>query len=183
MLYQKYKTEVVPLLLKEFRYDSIMQVPRIEKIVVNAGLGDAAHDRKVLENGAQELHLITGQKPIITKAKKSISAFKVRQNQGIGCKVTLRKNRMWQFLSKMIMVVIPRIRDFRGLPLSAFDGRGSYTFGIKEQIIFPEIVYDNIKRVRGFNISIITSAFTNKEAFFLLKYLGMPFIRKEEVFA
>lgn len=180
-LYNKYKNEVAKEMMKEFNYKSVMEIPKIEKIVINSGLGDATSDSKIIELGMKELHLITGQKPIATKSKKSIATFKLRENQAIGVKVTLRKENMWNFLTKLISVAIPRIRDFRGLSNKSFDGRGSYTFGIKEQIIFPEIVYDDVKKIRGFDITIVTSAKTDKEAFYLLKLLGMPFVKTKEV--
>lgn len=179
-LYNKYKNVVAKELHKEFKYKSVMQIPRIEKIVVNAGLGDATGDSKIIEQGMKELMVITGQKPIATKSKKSIATFKVRENQAIGVKVTLRKENMWNFLEKLITIAIPRIRDFRGLNTKSFDGRGSYTMGIKEQIIFPEIVYDEIKKIRGFDVTIVTSAKTDAEALYLLKALGMPFVRTKE---
>ncbi|MDE5775006.1 MAG: 50S ribosomal protein L5, partial [Malacoplasma sp.] len=159
---------------------SVMEVPRLEKIVINSGLGDATSDSKIIEIGLKELHLITGQKPVATKSKKSIATFKLREGQAIGAKVTLRKENMWNFLTKLISIAIPRIRDFRGLSVKSFDGKGNYTFGIKEQIIFPEIVYDDVKKIRGFDITIVTSAKTDKEALFLLKELGMPFVKTKE---
>ncbi|MDE6428932.1 MAG: 50S ribosomal protein L5, partial [Malacoplasma sp.] len=159
---------------------SVMEIPRLEKIVINSGLGDATSDSKIVEIGLKELHLITGQKPVATKSKKSIATFKLREGQAIGAKVTLRKEIMWNFLAKLISVAIPRIRDFRGLSVKSFDGKGNYTFGIKEQIIFPEIVYDDVKKIRGFDITIVTSAKTDKEALFLLKELGMPFVKTKE---
>lgn len=180
-LYDKYKNEITKEMFKEFGYKSVMQIPKIEKIVINSGLGDATNDSKIIELGMKELHLITGQKPVATKSKKSIATFKLRQNQAIGVKVTLRQENMWNFLTKLISVAIPRIRDFRGLSTKSFDGRGSYTFGIKEQIIFPEIVYDDVKKLRGFDITIVTSAKTDKEALYLLKALGMPFVKTKEV--
>lgn len=179
-LYEKYKKTVSKALLNEFKYQSVMQIPKIEKIVINSGLGDATADSKIIELGKKELEVITGQKPAETKAKKSIATFKLRKDQVIGVKVTLRKENMWNFLDKLISVAIPRIRDFRGLSTKSFDGRGNYTLGIKEQIIFPEIVYDDIKKIRGFDITIVTSANTDKEALFLLKELGMPFVRTKE---
>lgn len=179
-LYDKYKKEICSAMMKEFGYSSVMQIPKIEKIVVNSGLGDATSDSKVIDLGLKELSLITGQKPVRTKAKKSNASFKIRQGQAIGAKVTLRNEVMWNFLAKLISIAIPRIRDFRGLSNKSFDGRGSYTFGIKEQIIFPEIVYDDVKKIRGFDITIVTSAKTDKEAFYLLKSLGMPFVRTKE---
>lgn len=179
-LYVKYKKEITKSLMKEFNYKSVMEIPKLEKIVINSGLGDATSDSKIIEIGLKELHLITGQKPIPTKSKKSIATFKVREGQAIGAKVTLRKENMWNFLTKLISIAIPRIRDFRGLSVKSFDGKGNYTFGIKEQIIFPEIVYDDVKKIRGFDITIVTSAKTDKEAMFLLKELGMPFVRTKE---
>ncbi len=180
VLYDKYKNEISKEMMKEFNYKSVMQIPKIEKIVINAGLGDATGDSKIIEVGLKELHLITGQKPVATKSKKSIATFKLRQDQAIGVKVTLRKENMWNFLNKLISIAIPRIRDFRGLSNKSFDGRGSYTFGIKEQIIFPEIVYDDVKKLRGFDVTIVTSAQTDKEAYYLLKALGMPFVKTKE---
>lgn len=180
MLWEKYKKQVSKDLMKEFKYKSVMEIPRIEKIVVNMGLGDATNDSKILDVGLNELKLITGQKAIPTISKKSIATFKLREGQAIGAKVTLRKDYMWNFLEKLIAIAIPRIRDFRGLSVKSFDGRGSYTLGIKEQIIFPEIVYDDVKRIRGFDISIVTSAKTDEEAMFLLKELGMPFVKVKE---
>lgn len=179
-LYDKYKNVVTKELHNEFKYKSVMEIPRIEKIVINSGLGDATSDSKVIEQGIKELMVITGQKPVATKSKKSIATFKVRENQAIGAKVTLRRENMWNFLEKLITIAIPRIRDFRGLSNKSFDGRGSYTLGIKEQIIFPEIVYDEIKKIRGFDITIVTSAKTDKEALFLLTKLGMPFVKNKE---
>ncbi|MCF0217530.1 MAG: 50S ribosomal protein L5 [Malacoplasma sp.] len=180
-LYLKYQKEVSKKLMQEFKYQSVMQIPRIEKIVINAGLGDATGDSKIIETSSKEILLITGQKPVVTKAKKSIATFKLRQGQAIGLKVTLRRHNMWNFLNKLIIVAIPRIRDFRGLSTKSFDGRGNYTFGIKEQIIFPEIVYDDVKKLRGFDVTIVTSAKQDKEALFLLKELGMPFVKSKEV--
>lgn len=179
-LYNKYKNTVSKDLFKKFNYSSVMEIPKIEKIVINSGLGDASSDAKVIELGIKELTLITGQKPVTTKSKKSIATFKVRQGQAIGVKVTLRREKMWNFLEKLIAIAMPRIRDFRGLSPKAFDGRGSYTLGIKEQIIFPEIVYDDVKKIRGFDITIVTSAKTDEEAYFLLKELGMPFVKTKE---
>lgn len=179
-LYDKYKNTVTKELHQQFKYQSVMQIPRIEKIVINSGLGDATADSKVIEQGKKELEIITGQKPVETKSKKSIATFKLRQNQVIGVKVTLRHENMWNFLDKLISIAIPRIRDFRGLSTKSFDGKGNYTLGIKEQIIFPEIVYDDIKKIRGFDITIVTSANTDEEALFLLRSLGMPFVKTKE---
>lgn len=180
ILFDKYKKTIAKNLMKEFKYKSVMEIPKIEKIVINMGLGDATSDSKIIDQGMKELMLITGQKPIPTKSKKSIATFKLRENQPIGVKVTLRKDNMWFFLEKLISVAIPRIRDFRGLSSKSFDGKGSYTLGIKEQIIFPEIVYDDVKKIRGFDISIVTSAKTDNEAYFLLKELGMSFNKNKE---
>lgn len=180
-LREKYLNEIIPILMKEFSYKSIMQVPKIEKIVINAGIGDAAQDSKNIDLAFNELYKITGQKPVKTKAKKSISTYKVREGQDIGVKVTLRNDTMWNFLEKLINVAFPRIRDFRGISTKSFDGRGNFTTGIKEQIIFPEIHYDDIKRLRGFDITIVTSANTNKEALSLLKKIGIPFVKSREV--
>ena len=173
----KYLNEVRPALMEEFSYSSTMQIPGIEKIVINIGVGDALQDNKRLEAAVAELTLITGQKPVITKAKKSIAAFKLREGQEIGCMVTLRGVRMYEFLDKLISISLPRVRDFRGVSRNAFDGRGNYTLGIREQLIFPEIDYDKVTKVRGMDIVIVTSANTDKEAFALLEKLGMPFMK------
>jgi large subunit ribosomal protein L5 len=172
-----YRTECVPRMMQEFRYSSPMQVPRLEKIILNLGLGEAIQNIKLLDSAAAELSAITGQKPVVTKAKKSIAAFKLREGMPIGCMVTLRRQRMYFFLDKLVNVVLPRVRDFRGVAEKAFDGRGNYTLGIKEQIIFPEIDYDKIDKVKGMNITIVTSARTDEEGKYLLKLLGMPFRR------
>jgi large subunit ribosomal protein L5 len=164
-------------MMQEFRYKSPMQVPRLKKVVVNIGLGEAIQNIKLLESASVELTAVTGQKPVVTRAKKSIAAFKLREGMPIGCMVTLRRNRMYYFLDKLMNVVLPRVRDFRGVSEKAFDGRGNYTLGIKEQIIFPEIEYDQIDKVRGMNITIVTSAPTDEEGKFLLKLLGLPFRR------
>ncbi|MCS7165550.1 MAG: 50S ribosomal protein L5 [Candidatus Calescibacterium sp.] len=174
-LYQKYKQEVVPELMKIFNYKSIMQVPRIEKVVVNMGVGDATQNQDVIKKVQKQLMLITGQAPVIIKAKKSISNFKLRKGMNIGLKVTLRKALMWAFLDKLISIVLPRIRDFKGISSNSFDGRGNYNLGIKEQIIFPELSYDDIDKVRGMDINITTTAKTDKEAYELLRLLGFPF--------
>ena len=170
-----YRTECVPQMMQEFRYKSPMQVPRLKKVVVNIGLGEAIQNIKLLESASAELTAVTGQKPVVTRAKKSIAAFKLREGMPIGCMVTLRRDRMYYFLDKLMNVVLPRVRDFRGVSEKAFDGRGNYTLGIKEQIIFPEIDYDQIDKVRGMNITIVTSAPTDEEGKFLLKLLGLPF--------
>jgi large subunit ribosomal protein L5 len=172
-----YRTECVPKMMQEFRYKSSMQVPRVEKIVINLGLGEAIQNIKLLESAQTELTAIAGQKPVVTKAKKSIAAFKLREGMPIGCMVTLRRDRMYFFLDKLVNVVLPRVRDFRGVSEKAFDGRGNYTLGVKEQIIFPEIDYDKIDKVKGMNITIVTTARTDEEGKFLLKLLGMPFRR------
>jgi len=176
-LKEYYRDECVPQMMQEFRYKSPMQVPRLKKVVVNIGLGEAIQNIKLLESASVELTAVTGQKPVVTRAKKSIAAFKLREGMPIGCMVTLRRSRMYYFLDKLMNVVLPRVRDFRGVSEKAFDGRGNYTLGIKEQIIFPEIEYDQIDKVRGMNITIVTSAPTDEEGKFLLKLLGMPFRR------
>ena len=174
-LEEKYKKEVVPSLMEKYNYKTVMLVPKIEKIVVNMGVGDALANSKNLEAAVSDLAKITGLKPIETKAKKSIAAFKVREGHKIGCKVTLRGERMYEFLDKLISIGLPRVRDFRGLSSKSFDGRGNYTIGIKEQIIFPEINFDEVEKVRGMDIVIVTTAKTNEEAYDLLKELGVPF--------
>lgn len=176
-LREYYRTECVPRMMQEFRYHSPMQVPRLEKIVINLGLGEAIQNIKLLETAQNELAAISGQKPVVTKAKKSIAAFKLREGMPIGCMVTLRQDRMYFFLDKLVNVVLPRVRDFRGVSEKSFDGRGNYTLGVKEQIIFPEIDYDKIDKVKGMNITIVTTARTDEEGKFLLSLLGMPFRR------
>lgn len=171
----KYEQTVVPQLLKEFGYKSVMQVPKIEKVVINVGVGDAVQNSKVIEDVVAEITQISGQKPVVTKAKKSVSNFKLREGMPIGVKVTLRGERMFYFLDKLISISLPRVRDFRGVSKDSFDGRGNYTLGIKEQLIFPEIKFDDIKKVRGMDISIVTTAETDQEGKALLAYLGMPF--------
>jgi len=171
----RYETVVKPELVKAFNYSSVMQVPKIDKIVVNMGVGDAVFNSKVLDDAVAELELLTGQKPVVTKAKHSISNFKLREGMPIGAKVTLRGAKMYHFLEKLIAVALPRVRDFRGISANAFDGRGNYTVGIKEQIIFPEINLDQVKKVRGMDIVIVTTAKTDQEARELLRGLGMPF--------
>lgn len=170
-----YTKEVVPKLLNDFTYKSSMQVPRIEKIVVNMGLGEAIQNVKILDSATVELNAITGQKSVITKAKKSIATFKLREGMPIGCMVTLRSDRMYEFLDRLVNVSLARVRDFKGVSGKAFDGKGNYTLGIKEQLIFPEINYDSIDKIKGMNITIVTSAKTDEEGKALLKYLGMPF--------
>ncbi len=174
-LKDKYKKEIVQNLMKDFSYKSIMQVPKIKSIVLNVGMGSATQDIKPLESAAKELATISGQNAVITRAKKSIAGFKLRENTPVGCKVTLRGNRMYDFLDKFISLALPRIRDFRGISAKSFDGRGNFAFGIKEQIIFPEINYDKIASMHGMDIVIVTSANTNEEGKALLKYMGMPF--------
>ncbi len=174
-LKDKYKNEVVQQLMKDFSYANIMEVPKLKSIVLNVGMGEAIQDIKPLQAAAKELAVISGQQAVITRAKKSIAAFKLRENMPIGCKVTLRGDRMYDFLDKFISLALPRRRDFHGIPSKSFDGRGNYAFGIKEQIIFPEIDYDNVVSMHGMDIAIVTSAKTNEESKALLKYLGMPF--------
>ena len=174
-LKQQYEKEVVPALQKKFEYKSSMQVPKLEKIVINIGLGDTRENPKALENAMKELAQITGQKPIVTKAKKSIAAFKIREGQDLGCKVTLRKDKMYDFAYKLFNVALPRVRDFRGMSPDSFDGRGNYSMGLKEQLIFPEIEYDKVDKLRGMDIIFVTTAETDEEARELLRLLGMPF--------
>ena len=174
-LREQYEKEVVPALMKKFNYKSIMQVPKLEKIVINIGLGDTKDNPKSLENAMNDLSLITGQRPVITKARKSIAAFKLREGANIGCKVTLRGENMYNFLDKLISITLPRVRDFRGINPKSFDGRGNYTLGLTEQLIFSEIDYDNVVKVRGMDIVFVTTAKTNEEALDLLKGFDMPF--------
>ena len=174
-LREQYEKEVVPALMKKFNYKSIMQVPKLDKIVINIGLGDTKENPKSLENAMNDLSIITGQKPVITKARKSIAAFKLRDGANIGCKVTLRSDKMYDFAYKLFNVALPRVRDFRGVSENSFDGRGNYSMGIKEQLIFPEIEYDKIDRLRGMDIIFVTTAETDEEAKELLTLLGMPF--------
>ena len=177
-LREKYNNEVKNELMKKFNYTSVMEIPKIEKIVLNVGCGDAVQNSKVLDDVVEELTVITGQKPVITKARKSIANFKLREDMKIGAKVTLRGERMYDFFDKLITISLPRVRDFRGVSDNAFDGRGNYALGIKEQLIFPEINFDKIKKVRGMDIIIVTTAKTDEEARFLLACLGMPFRNK-----
>ena len=170
-----YEKEAVPKLVEVFKYKNIMQVPRLEKVVLNMGLGEAIQNIKLLDSAAAELQIIAGQHPVITRAKKSIAAFKLREGMPIGCMVTLRHNRMYDFFYKLVNVALPRVRDFRGISGKAFDGRGNYSLGIKEHIIFPEIDYDKIDRLKGLNISVVTSAQNDEEGKELLRLLGMPF--------
>jgi len=173
----KYENEIRKALQEKYNYSSPMQIPALNKIVINIGVGDATQDSKRLEESVAELAQITGQKPVITKAKKSIATFKVREGQEIGCKVTLRGLRMWDFFDKLVSIALPRVRDFRGVSRNAFDGRGNYTLGIKEQLIFPEIDYDKVQKVRGMDIVVVTTAKNDEEAYTLLELLGMPFHR------
>lgn len=176
-LNQKYNEEIRGNLMKQFNYSSVMEAPKLVKIVVNMGVGDAIGNPKALEEAVEELTAITGQKPVITKAKKSIANFKLREGMQIGCKVTLRGERMYDFFDKLVTVSLPRVRDFRGVSRTAFDGRGNYTLGVREQLIFPEINYDKVAIVRGMDIVIVTTAKTNEEAYALLEQLGMPFTK------
>jgi large subunit ribosomal protein L5 len=173
-----YRDEVVPALIKRFGYSNVMMVPRMQKIVVNIGLSEAKDDIKILESAMAELAAITGQKPKMTRAKKSIANFKLRAGQPVGCKVTLRGDRMYEFFDRLVSIAAPRIRDFRGLPTDSFDGRGNYTFGLEEQVIFPEIEYDDVGMIHGMDITIVTSAGSDEEAFELLKLMNLPFRRQ-----
>ena len=174
-LREQYEKEVVPALMKKFQYKSIMQVPKLDKVVINIGLGDTKENPKSLENAMNDLTQITGQRPMITKAKKSIAAFKLREGAHVGCKVTLRADKMYDFAYKLFNVALPRVRDFRGVSANYFDGRGNYSMGLKEQLVFPEIEYDKIDKLRGMDIIFVTTAETDEEAKELLKLLGMPF--------
>lgn len=174
-LKEKYLNEVVPSLTTKYNYKTIMEVPKLEKIVINMGVGDATSNSKLIEAACKDLEVIAGQKPVITRARKSIAGFKVREGQAIGCKVTLRGDRMYTFMDKLISIGLPRVRDFRGVSEKAFDGRGNYTLGIKEQLIFSEIEYDNVVKVRGMDIVFVTTAKSNEESYDLLKELGIPF--------
>ena len=176
-LKEKYASEIVPALVKKYGYTSVMQVPHIEKVVINIGVGDATANSKLLDDAVNDLTVIAGQKPQITKSKKSIASFKLRADQAIGCKVTLRGQRMYEFLDKLITLTLPRVRDFRGVSKNAFDGRGNYTLGVKEQLIFPEIDYDKVGKLRGMDIVIVTTAQTDEEAYSLLELVGMPFAK------
>ena len=174
-LKERYVKEIVPSLIKKHNYTTIMEVPKLEKIVINMGVGDATGNSKLLEAAVKDLELISGQKPVVTKARKSIAGFKLREGQSIGCKVTLRGNNMYNFMDKLVSIGLPRVRDFRGVSPKAFDGRGNYTLGIKEQLIFSEIEYDNVVKVRGMDIVFVTTAKSNEEAYDLLSELGIPF--------
>lgn len=175
ILKEQYEKEIVPALMKKFNYKSVMEVPKLDKIVINIGLGDVKENPKDLENAIKDLEQITGQKPITTKSKKAIAAFKLRAGVPIGCKVTLRQGKMYDFANKLFNIALPRVRDFRGIPADSFDGRGNYSMGIKEQLIFPEIEYEKVDRVRGMDIIFVTTAKTDEEAKELLNLLGMPF--------
>ncbi len=174
-LREKYETTVRPALSEQFGYQNRLQVPKLEKIVINMGVGEAVQDQKKVQTAASELALIAGQRPVITRAKRSVSNFKLREGMAVGCKVTLRSNRMYEFLDRLVTIALPRVRDFRGLPVKSFDGRGNFSLGLKEQIVFPEIVYDKVDEIRGMNIVICTSARTDDEAQALLKAFDMPF--------
>ena len=174
-LKKRYIEEVVPALKKHFDYKNVNRIPKLEKIVVNAGIGDAKDNSKSFQISVEELKSITGQKPLVTHAKKSVANFKLREGQPVGAKVTLRNDRMYEFMDKLISIALPRVRDFRGINGNSFDGRGNYTMGVKEQLIFPEIVYDQVEKTRGFDITFVTSAHTDEEAKELLKLMGMPF--------
>ena len=176
----RYQEEVVPALRKQFAYTNIMEVPRLVKICVNKGVGEATLNQKLLDNAIEELRLITGQHPATRRAKKSVSNFKLREGMAIGASVTMRSDRMWEFLDRFITLALPRVRDFRGLSDRSFDGRGNYSVGIKEQIIFPEVDIDKIDQINGLDVTIVTTAKTDEEAYALLKGLGMPFVRREE---
>jgi len=177
-LWDRYRDEIIQEMMKKFKYDNIMQVPKIEKISVNMGVGEAVQDAKFLEGAVEDMIAITGQKAVITRAKKAISNFKLRAGMPIGCRVTLRRNQMYEFLDRLLNVAVPRIRDFRGVSDRGFDGKGNYTLGIREQIIFPEINYDKVVKVRGLNITFVTSAKTDEETYELLKLFGMPFQKR-----
>ena len=172
---EKYEKEVVPYLMKKFGYTSVMQCPRLVKIVINTGLGDIKDNAKSIQTIENEIKMISGQKPILTKAKKSVANFKVREGMTVGIKVTLRGDKMYQFFDKFVSIALPRVRDFKGVPEKSFDGRGNYAMGIKEQLIFPEIQYDQVEKIRGFDICFVTTAKTDEEAYQLLKAMGMPF--------
>ena len=174
-LKQKYDSEVVSKLQEEYKYGSVMEVPHLEKVVINVGVGDATQNSKLLDDAVRDLTIISGQKPVITKAKKSIASFKLREGQSIGCKVTLRGNRMYEFLDKLFTISLPRVRDFKSVSKNSFDGKGNYTLGVREQLIFPEIDFDKVSKIRGMDIVIVTTAKSDKEAYTLLEALGMPF--------
>jgi large subunit ribosomal protein L5 len=174
-LYDQYKQEMIPKLMERFQYKNIMQVPKVDRVILNIGAGEAVQNPKALDGAVNDLSIITGQKPVITRAKKSIAGFKLREGMAIGCKVTLRGERMYEFLDRLINLALPRVRDFRGVSPQAFDGRGNYSLGIKEQTIFPEIEYDKIDKIRGMEVVIVTTAHSDEEARELLRCMGMPF--------
>ncbi|MCI5726794.1 MAG: 50S ribosomal protein L5 [Clostridium sp.] len=174
-LNEKYEKEIIPAMIEKFGYKNIMEVPKLEKIVINMGVGEAKENQKTLESAVNDLTIIAGQKPVLTRAKKSIANFKIRENMPLGCKVTLRKAKMYEFADKLMSVALPRVRDFRGISSKSFDGRGNYSLGIKEQLIFPEIEYDKVDKVRGMDIIFVTTAKTDEEARELLRFFGMPF--------
>lgn len=174
-LKDKYRNEIIPAMMEKFNYKNVMQVPKVEKIVINMGLGEARENPKAIDSAIEDLSTITGQRPVVTKAKKSVAAFKLREGMNVGCKVTLRGDRMYSFLDKLVNIVLPRIRDFHGVSPDSFDGRGNYALGIKEQLIFPEINYDTIDKIRGMDIIIVTTAETDEEAKELLRLIGMPY--------
>ena len=174
-LKDKYMNEIVPALMAKFKYKNIMQVPRLEKVVLNMGVGDVKENPKAIDAAVNDLSLIAGQKPVVTKAKESVAAFKIRQGMNIGCKVTIRGDRMYEFVDKLFNIALPRVRDFRGVSKNSFDGRGNYSLGIKEQLIFPEIDYDKVDKIRGMDITFVTTAKTDEEAREFLRLLGMPF--------
>lgn len=178
-LYEKYKKEIVPYMMKQFSYKSVMEVPRLEKVIINSGVGEATQDQKILDTTMKELEVVTGQKPVARNAKRSVSNFKLRKGMKIGAKVTLRRSRMYEFLDRLITVALPRVRDFRGVSDKSFDGRGNYTLGIKEQIIFPEINVDKVSRINGMDVTFVTTANTDNEAYELLNAFGFPFRKKE----
>ena len=174
-LQQQYRDQVVGQLMKQFGYSNVMEVPRLTKITINMGVGEAVTDKKVIENAVADLTKIAGQKPVVTKAKKAISNFKVREGWPVGCKVTLRRDRMWEFLDRLVSIALPRVRDFRGVSPKGFDGRGNYTLGLRDQLLFPEIDYMKVDKARGMNVSVVTTARTDEEARKLLQLMGMPF--------
>jgi large subunit ribosomal protein L5 len=176
----RYREEIVPALIKQFGYDNVMQVPRLVKITVNKGVGEASTNKKVLDDAVEEVRKIAGQQPSVRKARQSISNFKIRDGMPVGVAVTLRGDRMWEFFDRLVTLALPRVRDFRGVPDRSFDGRGNYTLGVKEQIIFPEIDIDKIERVSGLDVTVVTTARTDEEAYALLRELGMPFVRREQ---
>jgi large subunit ribosomal protein L5 len=176
----RYREEIVPELVKQFAYSNIMQVPRLVKISVNKGVGEAVQNKKVLQDAVDELRAVTGQHPVIANAKRSVSNFKIREGMPIGAFVTLRGNRMYEFVDRLVTLALPRVRDFRGIPDKSFDGRGNYTLGVKEQIIFPEINIDEVDRINGMDVTFVTTAKTDEEAYALLKALGMPFVERRE---